>query len=227
MDLFSISLLIKKLSFLSEPLSFLIQAVGGPWAALVELFLAIVLPIGLGSWILGPISRRAGRLNGVVRFQLSDFFWLVAQFQFVLGYCVRFVGVEHQFMFLLTLIGGGLATTAMWAGAISFMSRAHVTEVVRRATFVMFVLPAVAAYLMATTFVLLVAADSTFGLFGSQYRDKLEDMLLIMSLTRGQLIASIVPLPAIAWLLRRIANWIVSLSPASCEPETIALRAGV
>ena len=77
-------------------ISFLIEAVGGPWAALVEIVLAIVLPIAMGSWILGPISRRAGRLQGTVRFQLSDFFWLVAQFQLVLGYCLRFVGIGRR-----------------------------------------------------------------------------------------------------------------------------------
>ncbi len=208
-------------------ISFLIEAVGGPWAALVEIVLAIVLPIAMGSWILGPISRRAGRLQGTVRFQLSDFFWLVAQFQLVLGYCLRFVGIEHQFMFFLILIGATLGIMALWAGAISFMSRAKVSDVSRRATFVLFVLPAVVAYLMATTFVLMVAADSLFGLFGQQYRNKLEDMLLIMALTRTQLIASMFLIPPVAWLLRRTANWIVADSPVEIRQAPAAgLSAG-
>ena len=72
----------------------LVQAVGGPGTVIIGLLLAVVLPAVLGRWVLGPVSDRAGRLQGVLRFQLSDFFWLVIQFQLVLGYCVRFVGVQ-------------------------------------------------------------------------------------------------------------------------------------
>lgn len=190
----------------------LVEAIGGPGTVLVGLLLAVVLPIALGKWVLGPVSQRAGRLQGVLRFQLSDFFWLVVQFQLVLGYCVRFVGVQHAFMFQLTLIGTSLGMLALWMGAISFMSRAKVTEVLRRATFVLFVLPAVVGYLMITTFVLLVVTDSWFTLFSRQYRGELEDMLTIMALTRQQLAASIVLIPFLAWALRRIGLWVVTAS---------------
>ena len=192
----------------------LVQAVGGPGTVIIGLLLAVVLPAVLGRWVLGPVSDRAGRLQGVLRFQLSDFFWLVIQFQLVLGYCVRFVGVRQAVLFPLTLIGTSLGMAALWMGAISFMSRAKVTEGRRRATFVMFVLPAVVAYLMVTTFVLLVVTDSWFELFSRHYRGELEDMLTIMSLTKRQLTVSLVALPILAWTLRRIALWVVADSTA-------------
>jgi hypothetical protein len=191
-------------------LSEFVATLGGPWAVVVEIVLAIVLPIALGSWMLGPISRRAGRLKGTLRYQLNDFFWLVLQFQLVLGYSVRFVGVEQRFMFVLVLVGTSCGMIALWSGAVRFMSRAKVTEVRRRATFVMLILPTTVGYLMATTFIMLIAADSCFGLFDSLYRGQLEDMLLIMSMTRGQLIAGVILIPPTAWVLRRAANWVVS-----------------
>jgi len=196
----------KALGHLSE----FVDTLGGPWAVGVEIFLAIVLPILLGSWMLGPISRRAGRLKGALRYQLNDFFWLVVQFQLVLGYSVRFVGVEQRFMFVLVLVGTSCGVIALWSGAVRFMSRARVTEVRRRATFVMLILPTTVVYLMVTTFILLVAADSCFGLFDDLYRHRLEDMLLIMSMTRAQLIAGVLLIPPTAWVLRRAANWVVS-----------------
>jgi len=62
--------------------------------------------------------------------------------------------------------------------------------------------------------VLLVVTDSWFALFSRHYRDELEDMLTIMSLTKRQLMASVVVLPVLAWTLRRIALWVVTDSTA-------------
>src|SRR5689334_17545332 len=104
-----------------------LEAFGGPWCLLITLAILGGVPSILGVVILRPISRMAGRLRAPTRFLLSDFFWLVIQLQFALGYCVRFIGIEHPDYF--ALIGGFLflATVWMWAGAVSFMSRAGVT----------------------------------------------------------------------------------------------------
>src|ERR1044071_2747379 len=102
----------------------LLEAFGGPWCLVVTLVILAIVPTILGFAILRPISRLAGRLRAAPRFMLSDFFWLVIQLQMALGYCVGFIGKEHVDYFVL--IGGflTLATIGMWAGAVSFMSRA-------------------------------------------------------------------------------------------------------
>ena len=135
----------------------------GPIVGVVVLFaIAIGVPTLIGLFVLGPINRAAGRLRAPTRFQLSDFLWLLVQVQLALAYCVEFVGVKHLWFFTLVLGFLLTAVTAMWAGGVSFMSRAGVTHPPRRAVFVLFLLPMTLALMMTTTLLLVAAGFGSF-----------------------------------------------------------------
>ena len=193
----------------------LFDLVGGwPGTAIILLVVAVV-PMLIGRPVLGPISRSAGRLKAPTRFMLSDFLWLLIQLQLSLGYCVRYVGIEQRDFFILVLGFLALATVALWAGAVSFMSRAGVTEASRRAVFILFVLPVTLAAMMATTFAVLMWSITFFDVVQFEYRHELDYLVTIMGITPSMLVVGVVALPFVAWLLRRTSFWIITAPPPS------------
>jgi hypothetical protein len=76
--------------------------------------------------------------------------WLLVQLQLALGYCVTFVGIGQLYFFVLVLGFFTLASFMMWAGAVSFLSRAGVRNSLRRGTFIVLLLPATLALMIAT-----------------------------------------------------------------------------
>lgn len=126
------------------------------WMPLVVVLLVTVATLPTISWlILGPISQLAGRLKAPTRFQLSDFIWLLVMLQAVLGVCVQFVGLESGSLFGIVLGFLVFAVTALWAGAVSFLSHASITRPIRRAIFELVVLPLTLAFLFALPIVAL------------------------------------------------------------------------
>jgi len=188
-----------------------IATVGPLFAFLVLLVLAIGVPAAVGSAILGPINRAAGRLKAPTRFQLSDFLWLLVQVQIVLGYCVEFVGVRHLWFFVLMLSFLGLAVMGMWAGGVSFLSRAGVSHPPRRAVFLLFLLPLTLAVMMSTTIILVVTVVTSTGLFefSYDYRTQVEVGYQQLSLGPMGALLGVLALPFIGYGLRRVSLWVV------------------
>jgi hypothetical protein len=120
------------------------------WLAILCIVLVLILAPLIGSLILGPVNRAAGRLRAPTRFLLPDFMWLLVQLQLALGYCVSFVGVRQWSFFVLVLGFFTLASLMMWAGAVSFLSRAGVRSALRRGVFILLLLPATLALMIAT-----------------------------------------------------------------------------
>ena len=120
------------------------------WLAVLCIALVLVLAPIVGSLILGPVNRAAGRLKAPTRFLLPDFMWLLLQLQLALGYCVTFVGVQQRYFFPLVLGFFTLASVMMWAGAVSFLSRAGVRSSLRRGVFILLLLPSTLALMIVT-----------------------------------------------------------------------------
>ncbi|MFO0903331.1 MAG: hypothetical protein U0939_10045 [Pirellulales bacterium] len=194
-----------------------LSAVGPIVGVLVLFAIAIGVPTLIGLVVLGPINRAAGRLRAPTRFQLSDFLWLLVQVQLALAYCVEFVGVKHLWFFTLVLGFLLTAVTAMWAGGVSFMSRAGVTHPPRRAVFVLFLLPITLALMMTATLLLVAAVVTSTGVsFSLEYRVQIE--YGIERLNLGPISAGIGMslLPVLGYGLRRLSRWVV-LGPTSAN----------
>lgn len=177
--------------------------------------LAALLVVGLtslvGIVVFGPLRKRVGRLQAPTQFQLSDFFWLVVQFQFALGYCVRYVGIEQLYYFILVFGFLMLATVGMWAGAMSFMTRAGVTQPLRRAVFILVLLPLTLALMIGDAFLFVIMP-------ATMYIDYLtENGVLSVYLGTSDLlrwgVTNVVMLAAAlvgaTWVLRRLSLWIL------------------
>lgn len=98
--------------------------------------------------ILYPTVTAAQKVRGPFRFQLLDFVVLILQIQLALAPILAWTSgeaVRPQRNLFLTLGLG--ATVAMWLGAVSFLSKAGVTQGIRRAIFILFYLPGTLAVL--------------------------------------------------------------------------------
>lgn len=189
------------------------------WLYVLCIVLVLVVAPPLGSLILGPVNRMAGRLPAPTRFLLPDFMWLVVQLQLALGYCVSFVGVEQRYFFPLMLGFLSLASLLMWAGAVSFLSRAGVRSNLRRGIFILVLLPATLALMIVSPilpvlcYLLQTNARGIEDLF--QIRGYLPPNAGLLLLA-----ASILFLPALGLGLNRLSRWMVAgLQPvASLKP---------
>lgn len=161
--------------------------------------LVFFLCILIGRQILGPLNERAGRLRAPTQFQLSDFFWLVAQLQMALVYPVRAVGVEQTVYFLIVAGFLLLATVAMWAGAVGFMSRAGVVQPLRRAVFILFLLPVTLALMIGSAIFLAVIPPVHY--FTTQ-RFTLLDIGVYLLVATG--------IAGCVWGMRQVSHWILA-----------------
>lgn len=193
---------------LGPELQYLPRAIGGFWPSVFLLALAILLPTLLGRFMLGPISRAAGRLRAPTRFQLSDILWLLVHFQIALWYCVRYVGVQQLGFFSITLLTLSLAVLATWAGAVSFVSRAGVIQGKRRVTFILFHLPATLIFMISASFGIIICYLQWTGWVSVELEHQLKYLVTVIGLTTWQVVALFVAGPFIAWGLRRSALWI-------------------
>jgi hypothetical protein len=188
----------------------LIAAVGSIGAILIVIIFTIAIPALVGLAILGPINKVAGRLQAPTRFFLSDFLWLVVQFQLALAYCGQFVGYVTSMFSIVTgfLI---LAITALWAGAVSFLSRAAVTDPYRRAAFILLLLPITLTVMIVSTLLLLVAIVNWTDILSLalDYRVMFQRLCDWIGVTPMTVLAGGLLIPIIGYLLRTLAHWIV------------------
>lgn len=164
----------------------------------------------LGRWMIQPINEKGGRLQAPTQFLLTDFVWLVLQLQLALGFCVSWIGVEQTRLFPAILAFLLFAVTMLWLFGVGFLSRAGVTQPLRRAVFTVLLLPATLGVMMALP--LLVALLGVLETDIQGWGD--------LAVPLGEysshkiLLWIIVPfLPLIGWSLRQISFWIVSELP--------------
>lgn len=196
-------------------LDFLFNSVGSLAAILMTFVCTLAIPATLGMVILGPINHVAGRLRARTRFFLSDFLWLVVQYQLALAYCSQFVGYR-TYMFSIVTGFLLLAITSLWAGAVSFLSRAAVTAPYRRAVFILLLLPAALTAMMISTLLVLVVIVSWSEAFDFtvEYRAMFQFLCDSMGLSPLRATVIAVSMPVVAFVLRYLALWIIRDSEA-------------
>jgi hypothetical protein len=192
------------------------------WLALLSVAMVVVLSPVVGRIVLGPVNRAAGRLKAPTRFLLPDFMWLVLQLQFVLWYCVQFVGLEQRLYFPLLLVFLMGASILMWGGAVSFLSRAGVRSNLRRGIFIMVLLPATLALMVIAPVlpVLSYLMQTDTVAVAQILRLKSEpppNAGLVL------LIAGLLAIPLAGWGLRRMSRWMV----AELDPSAAFVNAPV
>jgi hypothetical protein len=170
------------------------------------LVLGVIVLRLTAQWILGPIGRVSTPM-APRRFQLNDCLWLLIMLQAVLAVSVQFIGLESGFFnhFLAFLI---FAVTGIWIGAVSFLSKVGITNPMRRASFVLFVLPATLAVLIAIPMVSLLGvlrAGEHFHYLQINDRDlSWSDMGLATLVTA----ACGIGFGLLSWTLRQVAMWV-------------------
>jgi hypothetical protein len=198
------------------------SSVGPVLALAVLLVVAVGMPIAVGRAVLGPINHAAGTLKAPTRFQLSDFLWLLVHVQLALGYCVEFVGVRQRFYFPLMLGFLSLAVLGLWAGGVSFLSRAGVTHPPRRAVFILLLLPLTLALMMTTTILLVVAVVTSAGLidFSYDYRSQIAAGYERLAPSPWLMGLAVAALPVLGYALRRGSIWVVAEREVPLLEET-------
>lgn len=164
----------------------------------------------LGRWLIQPINEKGGRLRAPTQFLLTDFVWLVLQLQLSLGFCVSWVGIEQPRLFPAILGFLVFAVTLLWLFGVGFLSRAAVTQPLRRAIFTVVLLPATLGLMMAlpAIIVLIAILETDFSRWG--------DLAIpLREYSRFKLLLWVIAptLPILGWLLRQVAFWIVAATP--------------
>lgn len=170
--------------------------------------------IGAASFVgwlcLGPINRVAGRLRARTRFQLSDFFWLLIHAQLALTYCVRFIGREQRFYFPVMLGFLTLAVSGMWAGSLSCLSRAGVADPLRRAIFVLFMVPLTLTLMMTSAIGLIVIGGMWLSPgFDPTLPMQFGNATVFIPYHPYSTTIAVVCVPLVGLAVRRVSSWIV------------------
>jgi len=161
------------------------------------------------AWlILGPVNRAGGKLKAPTRFHLIDFVWLLVELQVGLGFTLQYIGVQYQRSFFLLLAFLSCAVLMMWAGAVSFLSRAGVRSGMKRGVFIVVLLPA--------TLLLMVAIPlfpaACFLLESDPHMMELV-LRLNFSIPQGAGVTigvlGLIAMPVLGLILNRISAWIV------------------
>src|SRR6185295_12306300 len=169
--------------------------------------LTLILAPVVAGLILGPVNRAGGKLNAPTRFHLIDFVWLLVQLQVGLGFTLQYIGVQYQRSFLMLLAFISFAVLTMWAGAVSFLSRAGVRNSMKRGVFIVILLP-------ATLFLMVAIPLFPAACYLLETDSNMMEMVLRLNfeLPRGTGIAAAVigaiTMPTLGFLLNRISAWI-------------------
>ncbi len=120
------------------------------YVLLGALILFIFVAAYLGRWLLEPVNRAAGHLNAPTRFILTDFLWLMIQLQVMLA--VALVQIREQvpqggqFVILGIL---AVPVVVLWAASVSVVSRAGITQPLRRAVLILVLVPGALAEIVS------------------------------------------------------------------------------
>ena len=183
--------------------------------------LAIAATIFTGHWILRPLAKEARWLNLPTRFTLSDFVWLLLLLQIVLAAVVAIAPPDLEnavpLSGLLVFFGG--SATLLWVFGISSLSRAGITQPLRRGVFTVFLLPAVLLLLMATGLgcfavvpgVLIPVMESGLPRRGSA-----------LATAGGGCAIGFMAWALITWMLRKVAEWVLGGNRAELRRQPTA-----
>lgn len=170
--------------------------------------LAVAATIFTGHWILRPLAKEARWLNLPTRFTLSDFVWLLLLLQIVLAAVVAIAPPDLENSIPLTglLVFFGGSATLLWVFGISALSRAGITQPLRRGVFTVFLLPAMLLLLMAT--------GIGFGAILPAFLIPLLERELprrgnIFATAWGGCAIGLMAWALISWLFRKVAEWVL------------------
>ena len=195
----------------------------GGVVAVPLLVVGVAVLVAVGHLVLGPVNKAAGQLKAPTRFQLNDFFWLLVQLQLALGFCLRIVEPGEVGPFVVLLGFMTLASVLMWAGAVSFVSKAGVTNGWRRGAFVLVQLPATLALMMGTPIFLAVALVMPIKYCSDLIDTSRAPNPTIVIVGALQLIGIALGLVTSGWLLRRLSLWILAGSRLSSSTSDVVI----
>lgn len=195
----------------------------GTLAALAGMATFIITAVVLGHWLLGPVNRAAGHLNAPTRFMLTDFIWLMIQLQLVLGLVLQAIRetlpLNAQLLILALLC---LPVLVLWVASVSVVSRAGITQPLRRATLILVLVPGALAEIMAVPLVVVAgivfATQSRPEFFPSAINDGPAARVAI-------LVAAAMALILWAGLLRWLSFWVLDF-PSPATPSVPAAAGG-
>ncbi len=177
------------------------------WFLLFLVVYFIVSASLLARWMIQPINEQGGRLQAPTQFMLTDFVWLILQLQLALGFSVSWIGIEQTRLFPAILGFLMFAVSLLWLFGVGFLSRAGVTQPLRRAMFTMVLLPATLGVMMA-----LPALVAILGILETDLAGWGDVAIPLFEGNRYKILLWIITplLPIIGWMLRQVSFWIVS-----------------
>lgn len=171
--------------------------------AMLGFGLFVASAIWLGSWLLYPVNRAAGHLNAPTRFMLTDFIWLMIQLQLVLGFVMNWIEGATSANWLLVLIFLlSLPVVVMWGASVSVVSRAGITQPLRRAVLILVLVPGSLAVIVAGP-VLIVSGIAALN---DLSYTRLDRAMLSIGIWLGAAVLTI----AFAFILRRLSFWVLT-----------------
>lgn len=168
-----------------------------------------------GRWVLGPFTEAVRMLSAPKRFFLSDFVWLLVLLQ--VSFAIARLVLDQPGSFLVILVFLVVASVAIWAGAVSVLSRAGVYQTIRRGIFTLVLLPAVLLLMGAVVIGLsaLITFPAQFLFVPRPPGNDLESGIRVVTIWLAILLVGIPAIIATAWALRRLTRWIVAGVPPS------------
>lgn len=168
---------------------------------------------GIALTTLGPINKAAGAINAPKRFQISDLLWLSALLQGVLAFCIQTIDVNLREAFVPICGFLTMSVFAIWVAGVSFLSRAGVVSIWKRACLLLLSLPGTLAMMIGTPTAILCVALAVTHYFAQVAHGErsFDEGLAVVVAVSG--IAGLAVLAAAAWGLRRLSLWIVGDEP--------------
>ncbi len=172
----------------------------------------IFAAIALCHWLLEPVNRAAGHLNAPTRFQLTDFIWLMLQLQIVLASVIQTVGEgvsQRGLLIILALLC--LPVVVLWAASVSVVSRALITQPLRRAVVILLLVPGALGELVGVpllvVFSIMLFSNDAVWMWQSRWTDDLPSRVTLVVLVASGLTSA-------AFALRWLSFWVLSPNPA-------------
>jgi hypothetical protein len=184
----------------------------GPLMALSGLIAFVVAAAVLCHWLLEPVNRAAGHLNAPTRFQLTDFIWLMMQLQVLLAVVMQTIAEAMPQRGLWVVLGLlTLPILVLWAASVSVVSRAGITQPMRRAAVILLLVPGALAEVMAVPLLIVggfaFLSDEPPGMWTGALGAGVAARMTILAL-----MAVTVVVAAIA--LRTLSFWVLAGGPA-------------
>jgi hypothetical protein len=189
----------------------------GPLTALGGLIAFVLAAAVLCHWLLEPVNRAAGRLNAPTRFQLTDFIWLMMQLQVLLAVVMQTIAEAMSQRALIIVLGLlALPVIVLWAASVSVVSRAGITQPMRRAALILVLVPGSLAEVMAVPMLVIGGVafvnDEPPGMWFAAGDPPMRVLLVAAT-------SLLVAVAAVA--LRWLSFWVMAGGPAKVIPQQV------